>query len=120
MARNHRVVPQAHAHLSTSRALMTVAIVNKTVAFVKDTLASNDGGHDWWHIYRVWQLAKHIAKQEQANQNSQGPTLNHFYEKILLLKDGMHTNTAKTIAHHRHQFVKTYLTQFLAEWNLER
>lgn len=218
---------------------MTVAIVDKTVAFVKDTLASNDGGHDWWHIYRVWQLAKHIGEQEQANtlvvelaallhdvadekftaggdqqstvlvaqhlqscglnqdlidqvnytvsnvsfrnslakrkkhtepvellivqdadrldalgaigiarafayggfrgrplfdptikpqrftskkdyQNSAGPSLNHFYEKILLLKDGMHTKAGKQLAEQRHQFVEAYLAQFLAEWDCQR
>jgi uncharacterized protein len=42
-------------------------IINTTVNFVKATLAGAEGGHDWWHIYRVWQAAKQIAKGENAN-----------------------------------------------------
>ena len=41
-------------------------IINKTVDFVKMTLAQAEGGHDWWHIYRVWKNAQHIAKQEET------------------------------------------------------
>lgn len=43
-------------------------------------------------------------------------SFNHFYEKILLLKDLMNTKTAKTIAQKRHAYVKEYMKQFLAEW----
>jgi len=39
-------------------------IIDQTVEFVKETLADAEGGHDWWHIYRVWKTAKHIAEQE--------------------------------------------------------
>lgn len=43
----------------------------------------------------------------------------HFYNKLLLLKDRMHTGTAKQIAESRHKFMEEYLTQFYKEWNLE-
>ena len=39
-------------------------IINRTVDFVKVTLAEAEGGHDWWHIYRVWKNAQHIGKEE--------------------------------------------------------
>jgi uncharacterized protein len=38
--------------------------IDKTVDFVKETLAGAEGGHDRWHIYRVWKTAKEIASKE--------------------------------------------------------
>lgn len=48
------------------------------------------------------------------------PTLNHFYEKLLLLKDRMNTRTGKTIAESRHQYMVDFLEQFYAEWEGEK
>lgn len=45
-----------------------------------------------------------------------GPTINHFYEKLLLLKDRMYTKTGKRLAKQRHEYMEAYLKQFLAEW----
>lgn len=212
-------------------------IIAKTVAFVKNKLKNDPSGHDWWHIYRVWKMALHLAEKENANyfevqlaallhdiddwklkdkeehictknakdwlnsqkvdekiqlhicqiiedlsfkgagvttsmytiegkvvqdadrldaigaigvarafafggykkremynpdikpmmhlsfeeyKKNQSTTINHFYEKLLLLKNFMNTDTAKQIAKERHQFIETYLAQFIAEWNGER
>ena len=212
-------------------------LINDTVRFVKQTLANAEGGHDWWHIYRVWQLSEKIAISENADKkvvvlaallhdiadakfnngddsigpklatdflksndveativnhvvaiiknisfaggnqvrefrspeldivqdadrldalgaigiartfnyggfknremynpeiapnlnmtkeeyrNSTAPTLNHFYEKLLLLKDRMNTETGKRMAAERHRFMELYLELFYAEWEGER
>lgn len=55
----------------------------------------------------------------EAYRTSNGATLNHFYEKLLLLKDRMNTPTAKRIAARRHAFMEAFLAQFLQEWEGE-
>ena len=52
----------------------------------------------------------------EAYQTSKGHTINHFHEKLLLLKDRIHTDAAKEIAIQRHEFMEQYLTQFMMEW----
>jgi uncharacterized protein len=208
-------------------------LVEQTAEFVKESLKGAEGGHDWWHIYRVWQTAKTIAKEENVNglivelaallhdiadskfyngdeevgpkkaadflrsvsasedtinhvqqiignmsfkaslgkidfhskelevvqdadrldaigaigvarafsyggfmgrefydpaipphldmskeeyKKSSSPTINHFYEKLLLLKEKMNTVTGKRLAQDRHLFMERYLDQFYAEW----
>jgi uncharacterized protein len=210
----------------------TANLIDNTVQFVRDTLKNAEGGHDWWHIHRVWANAKLIAQTEKANllivelaallhdiadskfhngdeeigpltagnylqsvnvdagvivhvqqiirhmsfkssfdkpsfhspelaivqdadrldaigaigiaraftyggfkgreiynpeiepnlnmskeeyKNSPAPSINHFYEKLLLLKDKMNTATGRKLAQQRHQFMEAYLQQFYME-----
>jgi len=57
----------------------------------------------------------HMSKAEY--KKSTAPTINHFYEKLLLLKDKMNTKTGKKIAKQRHEFMEQFLDQFYREWN---
>lgn len=59
-----------------------------------------------------------LSKEEYKNTTA--PTINHFYEKLLLLKDKMNTPTAKAIAEQRHQYMEGFLQQFYAEWEGKR
>jgi uncharacterized protein len=211
-------------------------ILSKTKEFVKFQLANAEGGHDWWHVYRVWKLSKKIAETEEVNlfvvelaallhdiadpkfhdgdeeigprlarnflmaqninatiidhviniiknmsfKNSLGevkfsspemsvvqdadrldaigaigiarafnyggfknrplynpeikpelnmskkkymlglsPTINHFYEKLLLLKDKMNTVSGQQIAEERHEYMVSFLDEFYSEWEGE-
>lgn len=211
-------------------------IIKCTIDFVKNSLSDAEGGHDWWHIYRVWKTAKHIAGFENVDnfivelgallhdiadskfhggdeeigprlareflqtlqvddsvikhveniisnisfkggklpqkftspeldviqdadrldalgaigiartfnygghkgraiynpdvkpnlnltkeeyKNSDAPSLNHFYEKLLLLKDRMNTGTGRKMAEERHAFMLAFLDQFYLEWDGE-
>lgn len=212
--------------------------IDKTVEYVRQKFSGEGTGHDWWHMYRVWQMAKTIGNQEkdadmfvvelgallhdiadwkfhdgdeeagpkaarkwlesiavdedvivqvediirtvsfkgagvasnmktlegkiihdadkldaigaigiartfayggannreiyspevkpelhqtfEAYKNGGTHSLNHFYEKLLLLKDRMYTDTAKQLAQHRHDFMQQYLDEFYAEWDGKR
>ncbi|MCD6355297.1 MAG: hypothetical protein J7L95_07095 [Prolixibacteraceae bacterium] len=52
----------------------------------------------------------------EAYKKSTAPTINHFYEKLLLLKERLNTQSAKKLAEQRHRFMKEFLIQFSREW----
>ena len=58
-----------------------------------------------------------LNMNKEEYKNSTAPTINHFYEKLLLLKDKMSTETGKRIAAERHVFMEQYLAQFYKEWD---
>lgn len=64
-------------------------------------------------------IAPVLNMTKEEYKNSESPTLNHFYEKLLLLKDKMNTQTGKKLAQQRHQFMEHFLSQFYAEWDGE-
>lgn len=58
---------------------------------------------------------QHSSFEEYKKET--GPTINHFYEKLFLLKDRMNTQTARRIAEHRHQYMIEFVNRFYAEWD---
>jgi uncharacterized protein len=77
------------------------------------------GGHKSRLIYDP-SIIPVMHNDFQEYKSSSAPTINHFYEKLLLLKDRMNTKTAKMIAEKRHQFMSDYLEQFYEEWEATR
>jgi len=59
-----------------------------------------------------------MSKEEYMNH--EGNTINHFYEKLLLLKERMHTDTGRSIAEQRHVYMEWFLEEFYGEWEGER
>ena len=77
--------------------------------------AFNYGGFKNREIYNP-EIRPNINQDKVTYKNSTAPTINHFYEKLLLLKDKMNTRTGRKIAAARHQFMELYLKQFYNEW----
>jgi uncharacterized protein len=76
----------------------------------------NYGGYKNREIYNP-EISPNLTMSKEEYKNSTAPTINHFYEKLLLLKDKMNTETGKKIAQLRHDFMETFLEQFYNEWN---
>ena len=74
------------------------------------------GGHKNRLIYHPEEKPVLHQSFEDYKKN-QGHTINHFYEKLLLLKDRMNTASGKRLAEARHQFMQAYLDQFYKEWD---
>lgn len=78
----------------------------------------NYGGFKNRTLYNP-EIAPKLSQSKEEYKKSDAPTINHFYEKLLLLKDKMNTDTGKKIAKKRHDFMIHFLAQFYAEWEGE-
>lgn len=74
------------------------------------------GGHKGRLMYDPNTPPEYHASFEQY-KNSRSATINHFYEKLFLLKDRMNTASARQIAEERHAFMLEFVDRFMAEWN---
>lgn len=75
----------------------------------------NYGGFKNRALYNP-EIAPNLSMTKDEYKNNEAPTINHFYEKLLLLKDKMNTQTGKQIAQDRHRYMEDFLEQFYAEW----
>ena len=79
----------------------------------------NYGGFKNRSIYDP-KIAPNTKMTKDEYKKSASPTINHFYEKLFLLKDKMNTETGKQIATERHRYMQGFLSQFYAEWEGEK
>lgn len=77
--------------------------------------AFNYGGFKNRELYNP-KVPPNMNMNKEAYKKSSAPTINHFYEKLLLLKEKMNTPTGKKLAENRHDFMVSYLDQFYQEW----
>jgi uncharacterized protein len=75
----------------------------------------NYGGFKNRPLYNP-EIPPKLNQTKEEYKNSTAPTINHFYEKLLLLKDKMNTKTGKKIAEERHRYMEVFLQQFYNEW----
>lgn len=78
----------------------------------------NYGGFKNRELYNP-KIKPNLNMTKEEYKNSTTPTINHFYEKLLLLKDKMNTPKGKELAQQRHEFMEQFLAQFYKEWNGE-
>lgn len=74
------------------------------------------GGHHNRVLYEP-NIQPNLNMDENTYRNHVSTTLNHFYEKLFLLKDMMNTESAKKMAKKRHQIMQEYVEEFLLEWD---
>ena len=121
-------IQQIIRNMSFKSSLETLSFTSKEMEVVQDAdrldaigaigiaRAFTYGGFKNRELYNPEILpALNMSKEEY--KTSTAPTINHFYEKLLLLKDKMNTKTGIRIAEGRHQFMLSYLEQFYNEWN---
>jgi len=114
-------------HISFKGGNFTTAFSSPELAVVQDAdrldalgavgiaRAFNYGGFKNREMYNPG-IEPDLNMTKEQYKNSNAPTINHFYEKLLLLKDRMNTATGKQIAAERHAFMQAYLDQFYKEW----
>ncbi|MBS7566022.1 HD domain-containing protein [Mucilaginibacter sp. Bleaf8] len=124
-------VQQIIRHMSFKASFDAVTFHSKELEIVQDAdrldaigaigiaRAFTYGGFKNRELYNP-NIVPNLTMSKEEYKKSTAPTINHFYEKLLLLKDKMNTPTARLLAEERHRFMETYLDQFYAEWNGER
>ena len=78
----------------------------------------NYGGYKGKEIYNP-NIRPNLNMTKEEYKKNNNPTINHFYEKLLLLKGRMNTRTGKKMAEHRHKFMEQFLDEFYREWEGE-
>lgn len=114
-------------NLSYKASLGTITFASKELDIVQDAdrldaigaigiaRAFTYGGYKNRVLYDP-EIKPKLDMSKEEYKNTTAPTINHFYEKLLLLKDLMKTEAGKTMAAQRHQFMLDYLDQFYGEW----
>jgi len=120
-------VKQIIINLSYKASLGTVTFQSRELDIVQDAdrldaigaigiaRAFTYGGYKNRVLYDP-EIKPNLNMSKEEYKNSTGPTVNHFYEKLFLLKDLMKTSSGKNIAQQRHNFMQEYLDQFYGEW----
>lgn len=120
-------VQQIIKNLSYKASLGTVTFASKELDVVQDAdrldaigaigiaRAFTYGGYKNRVLYNP-EIPPALNMSKEEYKSSEAPTLNHFYEKLLLLKDLMKTESGKSIAQKRHDFMISYLDEFYQEW----
>lgn len=123
-------IQQIIRNMSFKASLGTVSFHSKELEVVQDAdrldaigaigiaRAFTYGGFKNRELYNP-DILPQLNMSKDEYKKSTAPTINHFYEKLLLLKDKMNTATARAIAAQRHQYMLGYLEQFYAEWGVD-